>query len=102
MDMIFYNNKIIELFKDSDTYLVVKKNSAMMIEKNLNMLKKCQKEFISDKELIEGVFDQVIPSCRRHMLYQKYIRKEFPLELLFFFNQHSSIFVSWFFARYYL
>jgi len=84
MDMIFYNNKIIELFKDSDTYLVVKKNSAMMIEKNLNMLKKChQKEFISDKELIEGVFDQVIPSCRRHMLYQKYIRKEFPLELLF-------------------
>ncbi|XP_018361330.1 PREDICTED: uncharacterized protein LOC108760048, partial [Trachymyrmex cornetzi] len=53
LELKFYNNKVLELLSDSETYAVVRKNPSSIIEKNLNdMLKKWhKKDYINDREL---------------------------------------------------
>jgi len=52
IDRVFYNNKMLDLLNDNNTYSVIKKNPILKIERDLNLFFKnwLTKGFISRKE----------------------------------------------------
>jgi len=65
-DRVFYNNKILDLLNDNNTYSVIKKNPILKIERELNSFLKnwLTKRFISKKEYyFMHLRDSILPKA---------------------------------------